>query len=45
MPDTPIQSIAAALFFIALLHTFSVKQFERLSRRYPRHAGVFKLIG
>jgi hypothetical protein len=45
MPDTPIQSIAAALFFIALLHTFSVKQFERLSRRYPRHAGVFHLLG
>ena len=32
-------------FGVALLHTFSVKFFERLSHRYPRHAGLFHLLG
>lgn len=43
MPSTPetIQLIAAAIFAVALLHTFAAKQFERLSHRYPRHAGLF----
>jgi Putative Na+/H+ antiporter len=45
MSDTPIQWIAAAVFAVALLHTFSAKQFERLSHRYPRHAGLFHLLG
>lgn len=45
MPDTPIQWIAAAIFAVALLHTFSAKQFERLSHHYPRHAGLFHLLG
>lgn len=45
MSDTPIQWIAAAIFAVALLHTFSAKQFERLSIRYPRHAGLFHLLG
>jgi hypothetical protein len=45
MSDTPIQWIAAAIFVVALLHTFSVKQFERLSHRYPRHAGLLHLLG
>ena len=45
MSDTPIQWIAAAIFAVALLHTFSTKQFERLSHRYPRHAGLFHLLG
>ncbi|MCW7541840.1 putative Na+/H+ antiporter [Aquabacterium sp. A7-Y] len=40
-----IETIAAALFAVALLHTFSAKQFERLSHRYPRHAGLFHLLG
>lgn len=43
-PST-LQIIAAALFGIALLHTFSTKQFERLSHRFPRHAGLFHLLG
>lgn len=33
------------MFAVALLHTFSAKQFERLSHRYPRHAGLFHLLG
>lgn len=48
MTDTspqPIQVIAAILFGVALLHTFAVKHFERLSHRYPRHAGLFHLLG
>jgi hypothetical protein len=40
-----IQWVAAALFAIALLHTFAAKQFERLSHRFPRHAGLFHLLG
>ena len=45
MSDPTIQWIAAALFAIALLHTFTAKQFERLSHRFPRHAGLFHLLG
>jgi hypothetical protein len=40
-----IQFVAAALFAIALIHTFAAKQFERLSHRYPAHAGLFHLLG
>ena len=28
-----------------LLHTFTAGQFERLSHRYPRHAGLWHLLG
>jgi len=45
MSDTPIHWIAAAIFAVALVHTFAAKQFERLSHRYPRHAGLFHLLG
>ena len=45
MTPTTLQWIAAALFGIALLHTFTVKHFERLSHRFPRHAGLFHLLG
>ena len=40
-----MELIAAALFALALVHTFAAKQFERLSHRYPRHAGLFHLLG
>jgi len=43
-PDT-IDLIAGALFAAALLHTFAAKQIERLSHRFPRHAGLFHLLG
>jgi len=39
-----IEHLAAGIFAIALAHTFLAKQFERLSHRYPRHAGVFHLL-
>jgi hypothetical protein len=40
-----MQTIGAILFAIALLHTFSAKSFEILARRYPRHHGLFHLLG
>lgn len=43
-PDT-VQLVATALFAVALVHTFAAKQFERLAHRYPRHAGLFHLLG
>ncbi len=43
--DTLISYVALALFVLALAHTFAAKQFERLSHRYPQHAGLFHLLG
>ena len=43
--EPTVQVIAAILFAVALVHTFAAKQFERLARRYPRHAGLFHLLG
>lgn len=40
-----LQGVAAALFGIALLHTFSTKFFERLAHLQPRHAGIWHLLG
>jgi hypothetical protein len=40
-----IQVIAAVLFALALIHTFAARQLERLSRRFPRHEGLFHLLG
>lgn len=45
MSTSPIEIVAAALFALALVHTFAAKQLERLSRRFPRHAGLFHLLG
>jgi predicted cation transporter len=40
-----VQTIGAALFAIALLHTFSTKFFERMAHRRPDHAGIWHLLG
>jgi hypothetical protein len=40
-----IQLVAATIFALALIHTFSTKFFEQLSHRNPRHAGLFHLLG
>ncbi|MGO4378581.1 putative Na+/H+ antiporter [Pseudoduganella sp. RAF19] len=40
-----METIGAVLFAIALLHTFSAKSFEKLAHRYPRHHGLFHLLG
>jgi hypothetical protein len=42
---TPIQLIGAALFGVALIHTFSTKVFERLAHSRPAHAGLWHLFG
>ncbi|HSI47591.1 MAG TPA: putative Na+/H+ antiporter [Ideonella sp.] len=39
-----MQWVAAAVFALALLHTFSTKFFERLAQRSPRHAGIWHLL-
>lgn len=40
-----IEIIAAVLFGLALVHTFSTRIFERLAHRYPGHAGLCHLLG
>jgi len=45
IPPDPTQLGAAAIFAVALAHTFSTRQLERLARRFPRHAGLFHLLG
>ena len=40
-----IDLVAAGLFGLAILHTFGAKQLERLSHRFPRHEGLFHLLG
>ncbi|MBY0455126.1 MAG: putative Na+/H+ antiporter [Burkholderiaceae bacterium] len=42
---TPIQWVGAALFAVAVLHTFSTKFFEHLAHTQPRHAGIWHLLG
>jgi hypothetical protein len=42
---TAIQALGAALFVVALVHTFSTRFFERLAHARPAHAGVFHLLG
>ena len=43
--DQAVQYVALAIFALALSHTFAAKQLERLSHRFPRHAGLFHLLG
>jgi hypothetical protein len=45
MTHSSLELIAAILFAIALIHTFTTKQFERLAHRYPKHAGLLHLLG
>ena len=45
MHTSTIEIIAATLFGIAILHTFSVKVFERLAHTRPAHAGIWHLLG
>ena len=42
---TTIQLVAAIIFAIALLHTFTVPVFARLAHRFPRHEGLLHLLG
>ena len=40
-----IEYVSAAIFMLAVLHTFATKHFEHLARVNPRHAGVWHLLG
>jgi hypothetical protein len=42
---TTFQGVAAALFALAILHTFSAPYIEKLGHKCPEHAGVFHLLG
>ncbi len=44
MSPTPIQLVAAVIFGLALLHTFSTKYFEHLAHVRPVHAGAWHLL-
>jgi hypothetical protein len=44
MSPTTVQIVAAVLFALALIHTFSTKFFERLAHTRPAHAGVWHLL-
>jgi hypothetical protein len=45
MHPSTIELLGAALFGVAVLHTFSTGIFERLAHRQPRHAGIWHLLG
>jgi hypothetical protein len=42
---TTVQWIGAALFAVAILHTFATKIFEHLAHTQPAHAGLWHLLG
>jgi hypothetical protein len=37
--------LAAAIFALALIHSFSTRWFEHLAHTHPRHAGLWHLLG
>lgn len=43
--DSAVQWIAAGIFALAIVHTFSAKYFERLAHARPTHAGIWHLLG
>ncbi len=45
MNPTLLPWIAAGIFVLAVLHTFSTKFFEHLAHTHPRHAGIWHLLG
>ena len=45
MNHTLLPWIAAGIFALAVLHTFSTKYFEHLAHSHPRHAGIWHLLG
>lgn len=40
-----LETIAAALFGLAVLHTFSTRYFEHLAHTHRRHSGLWHLLG
>jgi len=45
LPTETVQTLAVVIFAAALVHTFAAKLLERLSHRFPTHAGLFHLLG
>ena len=45
MKPEALDLLAALLFGLALVHTFSAPLIARLAHRHPRHAGVLHLLG
>ncbi|WP_137893482.1 putative Na+/H+ antiporter [Ramlibacter sp. 2FC] len=45
MPSHTLELIAAIVFAVAVLHTFSTRFFEHLAHTQPRHAGLWHLLG
>ncbi len=45
MTPSTIELIGAALFAVAIAHTFASKAFERLAHTRPAHAGLWHLLG
>ncbi len=45
LAPTPPELVAAVIFAIAVLHTFSTKFFAHLAHLQPRHAGLWHLLG
>ena len=45
MSPTTVQVVAAVIFALALIHTFSTSFFEHLAHTRPAHAGVWHLLG
>ena len=44
MNPSTVQTVAAMLFALALIHTFSTKFFEHLAHTRPAHAGAWHLL-
>ena len=45
LSPTPPELVAAVIFAVAVLHTFSAGFFLKLAHRYPRHAGLLHYLG
>ena len=45
MTDSAVQWMAAAIFAVAIIHTFSASFFQRLAYIRPAHAGIWHLLG
>lgn len=45
MPESSLEILAAVVFAIALIHTFSAPLFLRLAHRSKRHGGLLHLLG
>jgi hypothetical protein len=43
--DSAVQWLAAGIFALAIVHTFSAKYFQRLAHTRPTHAGLWHLLG